>query len=179
MKTRVSPAKLLFGRGIRSKLPGLEDLRPVSSHTEFLDRGRERKPKGKAYADNLWGARESNLQEGDKVLLQQPKSDKLSPSFEATPYEVVNKHGGYVEIKSSTGARYSRNITHLQKYEEDKPQETKASGDGETSPGVSKASHAEEQKPSGHRYSLRPRRDRQLERLKDFEPGWHSFARNI
>jgi len=53
MKTRVSPAKLLFGRGIRSKLPGLEDLRPVSSHTEFLDRGRERKPKGKAYADNL------------------------------------------------------------------------------------------------------------------------------
>jgi len=83
----------------------------------------------------------------------------------------VNKHGGYVEIKSSTGARYSRNITHLQKYEEDKPQETKASGDGETSPGVSKASHAEEQKPSGHRYSLRPRRDRQLERLKDFEPG--------
>jgi len=82
--TGVSPAKLLFGREIRSMFPGLEDLRSVSSDTEFLDRDRERKQKGKDYADNLRGACESNLKEGDKVLLQQPKSDKLSPSFEAS-----------------------------------------------------------------------------------------------
>ena len=81
MTTGVSPAKLLFGREIRPKLPGLEDLRPVSSETEFLDRDRERKQKGKDYADNLRGACESNLKEGDKVLLRQPKSDKLSPSL--------------------------------------------------------------------------------------------------
>ena len=83
--------------------------------------------------------------------------------------EAVNKRGGQVEIKFPAGARYRRNITHLQKYEEDRLQETKANGDGETSPGVSEASHAEEKKPSGHCYSLRPRRDQQLERLKDFE----------
>jgi len=81
----------------------------------------------------------------------------------------VNKRGGHVEIKSPAGVRYRWNITHLQKYEEDKPQETKANGDGQTSLGVSEASRAEEKKPLGHRYSLRPRRDRQLERLKDFE----------
>jgi len=164
MTTGVSPAKPLFGREIRSKLPGLEDLRPVSSDAEFLDRDRERKQKGKDYVNNLRRGCESNLKEGDKVLLWQPKSDKLSPSFEATPYEVVNKHGGDVEIKSPAGARYRWNITHLQ--EEDKPQETKANGDGETSPGVSEASHAEKQKPSGYCYSLRPKHDRQPERLK-------------
>ena len=167
--TGVSPAKLLFRREIRAKLPGLEDLRPVSSDTEFLNRDRKGKQKRKDYADNLRGAWESNLKDGDKVLLQQLKSDKLSPSFEATPYEAVNKHGVHVEIKSPAGARYRRNITYLQKNEEDKPQETKANSDRETSLGVSEASHAEEQKPSGHRYSLRPRRDRQPERLKDFE----------
>ena len=101
--TGVSPAKLLFRREARSKLPGLEDLRPVSTDPECLDRDRERKHKGKDYVDNLRGAWESNLTEGDKVLLQQPKSDKLSPSFEATPYEVVNKRGGPVEIKSPAG----------------------------------------------------------------------------
>ena len=78
--TGVSPAKLLLGREIRSKFPGLEDLRPVSSDTEFLDRDRERRQEGKDYAENLRGACESNFKEGDKVLLhdQQPKSDKLS-----------------------------------------------------------------------------------------------------
>ena len=74
--TGESPAKLLFGREIRSKLPGVEELRSASNDSEVLDRDRERKQKGKDYADNLRGACESNLREGDKVLLQKPKSDK-------------------------------------------------------------------------------------------------------
>ena len=78
------------------------------------------------YADNLRGACESNLTEGDKGL-QKSKSDKLSPSFEATTYEVVNKQGGHVEIKSPAGIHYKTNVTHLQKYVEDKLQETEAS----------------------------------------------------
>ena len=67
--TGVSPAKLLVGREIRSKLPGVEELRSESNDSEVLDRDRERKQKGKDYADNLRGAQESNLKEGDKVLL--------------------------------------------------------------------------------------------------------------
>ena len=113
--TGLSPAKLLFGREIRSKLPGVEDLRSASNDSEVLDRDRERKQKGKDYADNLRGACESNLKEGDKVLLQKPKSDKPSSSFETTPYEVVNKQGSQVEIKSPVGVHYKRNVTHLQK----------------------------------------------------------------
>ena len=125
--TGVSPAKLLFGRESRSNFPGAEELRSASNDSEVLERDRDRKQKGKDYADNLRGACESNLKEGDKVLLQKPKSDKLSPSFEATPYEVVNKQGGHVEIKSPAGIHYKRNVTHLQMYEEAKSQETAAS----------------------------------------------------
>ena len=47
----------------------MEELRSESNDSEVLDRDRERKQKGKDYADNLRGAQESNLKEGDKVLL--------------------------------------------------------------------------------------------------------------
>ena len=169
--TGVSPAKLLFGREIRSKLPGVEELRSASNESELLDRDRERKQKGKDYADNLRGACESNLKEGDKVLLQKPKSDKLSPSFEATRYEVVNKQGGHVEIKSPAGIHYKRNVTHLQKYEEDKSQETAASNPKGTLSKELETSQEEEPRVSTQHYALRPRRNRQPERLKDYELG--------
>ena len=41
--TGESPAKLLFGREIRSKLPGMEELRSASNDSEVLHRDRERK----------------------------------------------------------------------------------------------------------------------------------------
>ena len=53
--TGVSPAKLLFGREIHSKLPGVEELLSASNDSEVLDRDHERKQKGKDYADNLRG----------------------------------------------------------------------------------------------------------------------------
>ena len=112
---------------IRSKFPKLEKLRSARNNSEVLERDRERKQKDKDYADGLRGACESNLKAGDKVLFQKPKTDKLLPSFGATPYEVVNKQGSHVEIKSPAGIHYKRNLTQLQKYKEDKPQGTEAS----------------------------------------------------
>ena len=169
--TGVSPAKLLFGREIRSKLPGVEELRSASNDSEVLDRDRERKQKGKDYADNLRGACESDLKEGDKVLLQKPKVDKLSPSFETTPYEVVNKQGSHVEIKSPAGVRYKRNITHLQKYMEDKSLEPADSDSQETLPHDRKPSVEKEQNVPTQHYLLRPKRNRLPERFKDYELG--------
>ena len=160
--TGVSPAKLLFGREIRSKLPGVEELRSASNDSEVLDRDRERKQKGKDYADNLRGACESNLKEGDKVG---------KPSFEAIPYEVVNKQGGHVEIKSPAGTHYQRSVGHLQKYEEDKSQETAASNPKGTLSKDPETSQEEEPRVSTQHYALRSRPNRQPERLKDYELG--------
>ena len=63
----------------RSKLPGVEKIHLASNDSEVLKRDRERKEKGKDHADNPRGACESSLNEGVKVLLQKPKTDKLSP----------------------------------------------------------------------------------------------------
>ena len=76
-------------REIRSKLLGLGELRSASNDIEVFGRDRERKQKGKDYADNLRGACESNLREGDKVLLQKPKSDKLLPSVEVVKKQIM------------------------------------------------------------------------------------------
>lgn len=139
----------------------------VKSWTEIV-----KESKGaKDYADNLRGACESNLKEGDKVLIQKPKLDELSPSFEATPYEVVNKEGGHVEIKSPTGVYYERNVTHLQMYEEDKSQETAGSNPKWTLPKDPETSLEEEPRVPTQHYVLRLRRNRQPERLKDYDLG--------
>ena len=45
--TGASSAKLLFGREIRSKFPGVEELRSASNDSEVLDRDLQRKQKGK------------------------------------------------------------------------------------------------------------------------------------
>ena len=77
--TGVSPAELLFRRRIRTKLPHLQEF---GIEDEDRDRDGGRKAKGKVYAECQKNARESEIREGDKVLLRQEKENKLS-----TPYK--------------------------------------------------------------------------------------------
>ena len=78
--TGVSPAELLFGRRIRTKLPQLQEF---TVGYEVRDRDSERKEKGKVYADCKRNAQESKIQEGDKALLRQEKENKLSTTYKA------------------------------------------------------------------------------------------------
>ena len=76
-----------------------------------------------------------------------------------------------MEIKSPAGVHYKRNVTHLQKYDEDKSQQLTASspkGAVAEDPGVSQEV---EQRVPAQRYLLRPRHNRQPEKLKDYELG--------
>ena len=110
--TGVSPAELLFGRKIRTKLPGLSDV-----HIEqgVRDRDSEQKSKSKMYADAERGARYSEVLPGDRVLVQQERKDKLSTRFNPSPYTVVNKHGNSLIVQSQEGVQYSRNTSHVKK----------------------------------------------------------------
>ena len=110
--TGVSPAELLFGRKIRTKLPELSD---VHVEQEMRDKDSEQKSKSKSYADARRGARYSEVLPGDQVLLQQEKKDKLSTRFNPNPYTVVSKHGNSLVVQSKEGAQYSRNTAHVKK----------------------------------------------------------------
>ena len=69
--TVVSPAKLIFNREIRTKIPSFKE--EAVKFQEVKDRDAENKQKGKDYADQRRRAVESEVVIGDKVLMERPK----------------------------------------------------------------------------------------------------------
>ena len=112
--TGVSPAELLFRRKLRTRTPGIEEF-PVEDQ-EVRDRDNEAKEKGKLYADEKRCARESDVKEGDTVLLGQERKNKLTPTFRPEPYRVLDKSGNSVVVESPDGVQYKRNSTHVKKF---------------------------------------------------------------
>jgi hypothetical protein len=112
----ISPAEALMGRKLRTKLP---DLRPKAVLDEHLrDADNLKKMKGKDYKDEKRGAKPSNVEVGDKVLVQQSQKDKFASPFHVTPYKVIDKVGTQVIVESPQGVQYRRNVAHVKKYTE-------------------------------------------------------------
>ncbi len=136
--TGVSPAELMFGRKLRTKLPQLE-VDSQGLDEEVRDRDATQKYKNKLYIDGKRGAADRDLQPGDTVLLKQARQDKLTTPFKTTPYTLVQKEGNSVTVQSPAGVRYKRNSTHVKKYNtlehdsnpehENVPEYTGSSGD--------------------------------------------------
>ena len=99
---------------MRNKLPDIY-TNPLLD-MEVRDRDAEQKGKAKVYADARRGARHSAVSVGDKVLVRQDKVNKLTTTFGATPFTVVNKNGNSLTVESPDGAQYSRNTTHVRRY---------------------------------------------------------------
>ena len=120
--TGESPAKLLYGREIRTKLPSLgSSYSGVAADEDVRDRDRVAKQKGNDYADDRRNAQDSSLQRGDRVLLKQCRRNKLETPFCPEAYKVVDKRGNEVTVQSSTGERYRRNVTHVKKFHTESP----------------------------------------------------------
>lgn len=117
--TGISPAELLFGRKIRTKLPELQDYK--LDDEEIRDRDAKQKEKGKSYGDEKRHAVQSDIKPGDKVLLKQNKENKLTTPFSYNPYVVQSKNGNSVVVESG-GVEYKRNVTHVKKYLENEVQ---------------------------------------------------------
>jgi len=94
--TGVSPAELLFGRKMRTKLP---ELREESTASEMRDRDGEMKAKAKQYVAKRRNAQEADLTPGDKVLVKQERRNKLSTPFAPEPYDVITKNRNSVVIE--------------------------------------------------------------------------------
>jgi len=83
--TGKSPAELLFRRVLNTKMPellGLDDEEADMSDQGARDRNTEKKQANKDYVDKKFQAKERDVQEGDLVLLEQKRQNKLSSSYE-------------------------------------------------------------------------------------------------
>ncbi|XP_033109336.1 uncharacterized protein K02A2.6-like [Anneissia japonica] len=88
--TGKTPAELLMGRALRTKLPELER---VIVDEEVKDRDQLMKWKSRQYTDVKCNARHSDVRQGDSVLLRQEARDKFSTKFEPRVYDVVSGYG--------------------------------------------------------------------------------------
>lgn len=119
--TGTSPAELLYGRKLSTKLPELADFgdSDKARHPEVPDWDAEKKQKGADYVDKKHHAADKpDVQEGGLVLLEKWNETKLSKNYEKEPYQVVERHGDQIKLKSSQGAVYKRNIQHVKRFVE-------------------------------------------------------------
>ena len=108
--TRVSSAKIMFGRDIRTKLPEFSD----SEKSAVLDDARARdlhKAKMKQHCDKRNLSTPSNVVEGDMVLFKQPKTNKMSTTFDPNPYCVVQRQGTSVHLKRGQEPTIMTNVS--------------------------------------------------------------------
>ena len=112
--TGMSPAELLFRRKLRTRIPTIDEF--SAEDQEVRDRDSEAKEKGKLYADEKRQARESDVKEGDTVLLKQQQQNKLTLTFSPEPFRVLEKTGNSVVVESSEGIQYKRNSTHVKRF---------------------------------------------------------------
>lgn len=116
--TGKAPTALLQNRVIRSKLPSITDLETMlPASTGVHDRDTVMKHKGKEREDLRRHARPSDIQVGDKVLLQNIISaGKLTATYDKTEYEVLERTGNRVKITDPVSGRITeRNVAHVKK----------------------------------------------------------------
>lgn len=111
------PAELLYNRKIRGTLP---EFVPVNDEVQTPSIVREqdklKKEKAAQYGDKRRSAKPSDISEGDLVLLQQNKQDKLTTTYKPELYTVMSRNGSGVTIQSAEAVQYRRNVAHLKKY---------------------------------------------------------------
>lgn len=97
-----NPAELLFRRKLTTKMPELvnvEEEEVEVSDQAVRDRDTQRKQFNKDYVDKWFHARDRNVREGDNVLLEKKKENKLSPCYEKEPFRVISRYGDQVVLR--------------------------------------------------------------------------------
>ena len=98
--TGASPAHLLFGREVRTKLPSISFSDPVP-HYAVRDRDADVKQRTSDYTDTQRHPRPSSIVAGDLVLVQNSNpSNNLSLPYSSTPNSVAARHGDQLVLQS-------------------------------------------------------------------------------
>ena len=127
--TGKSPAELNYNRKFRGKLPDF--TLEYRDDLDVRDKDAELKGLSKMHADERRGARYTNVDVGDEVLVRQDKVNKFSTTFNPTPCVVVRKSGNSLIVESPDGVQYSRNSSHVRKYVTASNDGDAASNDGD------------------------------------------------
>ena len=115
--TKFSPSQLLFNRPIRTKLPHCSS---TTVETSVLSAARRNdhlaKNHSKYYADKRRRSKPCPLRIGDTVIVKRCKRNKLSTTFDPTPFVITARKGNMITAKGPEGMNnVTRNSTFLKK----------------------------------------------------------------
>ena len=113
--TKVSPAELLFNRVVQGTLPSLKKNVVIDRHKEARENELSSQRYNKQYADGKRRAKASDLKVGDNVLVKQDRRNKLTPTFNETPYIVTDRTKSRVTAKNKHDHTVTRNVSHFKR----------------------------------------------------------------
>lgn len=113
--TNETPAKLMFGRSLKDKIPEIPSNTKVDKNMRDTDN--TKKEKGRVYGDRRRHAKHIEIDVGDHVIVKNiVKRNKLTPNFDSQPYLVTHKNGTRVTVKNlATGVEYDRHVNHAKR----------------------------------------------------------------
>ena len=102
--TEYSPAELLFGRRIKTKLPQIAKRQETDDMHRMRKQHDAKKMAQKHYFDKRYHAKEKTLNPGDKVLLKQRKTTTKSP-YNPNPFIVTGVDGNRITMQNGAATR--------------------------------------------------------------------------
>ena len=97
---------------MKGQLPVLHQESNVNRHKEARDNERKRQEYNEKYDRRVHHSRKDDIQVGDHVLVRQ---NKLSPTFDPTPYVVTKRQNSRVTARNKTGHVVTRNISFFKR----------------------------------------------------------------
>lgn len=114
-RLNVTPFELLVGWKFRGSFPSLWGTQKEVDRTDIREKDAEAKLQSKKYTDERRGAKESDINVGDIVLLSRQQRAKTDPTFSSERFTVAAKRGAQVVVISGNGSQYTRNVRDVRK----------------------------------------------------------------
>ena len=122
----VLPTELLFDRQLRTKIPTVTQLDEWVECESYRDQqvsdviARDttaKKQYNKGYRDNKLNAKSHVCPPEEEVLLRyQRRADKMTPFYEAAPYEVVDVNGSTILLQGEDGKAKMCDAAHMKGF---------------------------------------------------------------
>lgn len=113
--TGIAPETLMFNRKMRRGLPLASEATVDIDVQAIKERDSREKALAKSKEDKKRRAKDTKLQIGDSAVIMRKVQAKGDSRFDPTPWKVVAKNRGDLELESPTGARTKRNVTMVKK----------------------------------------------------------------
>ena len=100
---------------MKGQLPVLQKKSNVNRHKEARRNERKRQEYNEKYDSRAHRSRKDDIKQGDHVLVRQNKKNKLSSTYDPTPYVVTKRQNSRVTARSKNGHVITRNVSFFKR----------------------------------------------------------------